>query len=79
MYDLAYVITYTWNLKCDGNQHIYRTKTDSQMQRADLCSPRTRGMREGWNASLELADANYYIWDGEITRSYFRAEYRTIV
>ena len=41
MYKLAYVITYMWNLKCGGNQHIYRTKTDSQMQ-----SNRRRGVRE---------------------------------
>ena len=30
MYNLAYVITYMWNLKCDGNQHIYKTKADSE-------------------------------------------------
>ena len=40
---------------------------------------RRRGVREGWNVSLELADANYYIWDGEITRFYSRTQYRTIL
>ena len=25
-----------WNLKYDTNQHIYETKTDSQIQRTDL-------------------------------------------
>ena len=59
MYNLAYVITYMWNLKCDGNQHIYKTKADSE-----TCACQGGGCEEGWNVSLELADANYYIRDG---------------
>ena len=27
---IAYDITYMWNLKYDTNEHIYKTKTDSQ-------------------------------------------------
>jgi len=29
-------ISIVWNLKCDTNQHIYETKTDSQIQRIDF-------------------------------------------
>ena len=32
-----------WNLKYDTNEHIYKTETDSQMQRMDLWLPRGRG------------------------------------
>ena len=27
---IPYDITYMWNLKCDTNEHIYETETDSQ-------------------------------------------------
>ena len=27
---IPYDITYTWNLKYDTNEHIYKTETDSQ-------------------------------------------------
>ena len=30
-YQIPYDITYMWNLKYDTNQHIYGTKTDSQI------------------------------------------------
>ena len=33
---IPYDITYMWNLKYNTNQHIYKTKTDSQIQRTDL-------------------------------------------
>ena len=36
-----------WNLKYNTNQHIYKTKTDSQIQRTDLWLPRGRGGRGG--------------------------------
>ena len=32
-------ITYIWHLKCDTNEHIYETETDSQTQRTDLWLP----------------------------------------
>ena len=54
-------IPYTWNLKYETNELIYKTETDSQTQRTDLWLPRVRGVREGWIGSLGLADANYYI------------------
>ena len=28
---ISYDITYMWNLKYDTNEHIYETKTDSQI------------------------------------------------
>ena len=37
-------ITYTWNLKYETNESIYRTETDSQTQRTHLWLP----MRTGW-------------------------------
>ena len=48
-----------WNLKYDTNQHIYETKTDSQIQKTDLYLPGRVG--EGRIKSLRLAQANYYI------------------
>ena len=45
-----------WNLKYGTNELIYKTETDSQIQRKDLCLPRGR---EGWTGSLGLVDANY--------------------
>ena len=33
---VPYDITYMWNLKYNANEHIYETKTDSQIQRKDL-------------------------------------------
>ena len=27
---ISYDITYMWNLKCDTNEFIYKTETDSQ-------------------------------------------------
>ena len=47
-----------WNLKYDTNEPIYKTKTDSQTQRADLWLPRGRREGEGLTGSLELGDAN---------------------
>ena len=33
-----------------------------------------RGEGEGWTGSLGLVDANYYIWNGQTTRSYCTAQ-----
>ena len=52
-------ITYMWNLKYGTNELIYKTETDSQIQRKDLCLPRGR---EGWTGSLGLVDANYWYY-----------------
>ena len=51
-------ITYTWNLKYDTNEVIYKTETDSQTLWTDL--PREEGAwgRMDWESGL--ADANYY-------------------
>ena len=53
-----------WNLKCDTNELIHVTETDSQTQRTDLWLPRGIGVGEGWTGSLGLANANYYIENG---------------
>ena len=45
-------ITYTWNLKYDANEAIYK-KTDSQTQRTELWLPRGRvGGRMEWEAGV---------------------------
>ena len=36
---IPYDISYTWNLKYDTNELIYKTETDSQTQRTDLWLP----------------------------------------
>ena len=50
-------ITYMWNLKYDTNEHIYETKTDSQIERTDLWMPRGRrgggGKDPVWKIILE--------------------------
>ena len=56
-----------WNLKHDTNEPIYETETDSQ--RVQTCGCQGGG-REGWTGSLVLANANYYIQNGNTTRSY---------
>ena len=53
-------ITYMWNLKCCINEFIYKTETNSQIQRTDLLL-RGRGEVVGWTESLGLVDTNYYI------------------
>jgi len=60
--DKYYIIPFIlWHLKSGTNEPIYRTGTDSQTQRRDLCLPRGRGEGVGWTGSLELIDANDYI------------------
>ena len=47
-------VTYIWDLKYGTNQHIYKSKIDSQILRTDLWLPMRR------NANLELTEANCY-------------------
>ena len=47
-----------WNLKYDANQHIYETKTDSQIEQT--CGCQGWGVGEGRIGSLGLAEVNYY-------------------
>ena len=54
-------ITYMWNLKYDTNEPIYKAETDSQTQKTALWLPMGQGEGEGWNGSLGLVNANYYI------------------
>ena len=41
--EIAYDITYTWNLKYDTNESIYKTETHSQTLGSDLWWPRAGG------------------------------------
>ena len=53
-------IIYRGNLKHGTNEPIYKIETDSWTRRTDLWLPRVvEGV--GWNRSLGLVDANYYI------------------
>ena len=38
-----YDIPYMWNLKKDANEFIYKTETDSQMQKTNLWLPKGKG------------------------------------
>lgn len=48
-----------WNPKYNKNQHIYETKTVSQVRRTDLWLPRGKRIR-----NLGLAEANCYTENG---------------
>ena len=47
------------NLKYETNEPNYETKAVSQTYRTDLWLPRGRGLGEGWNGRLGLADESY--------------------
>ena len=47
-----------WSLKYDTNELVYKTETDSQTQKTDLCLPGRREEGMGGTASLGLVDAN---------------------
>ena len=63
-----------WNLNYGTNEPIYRTETDSLKQRPHLWLPSGKGEEVGWTGSLELVDANYYIYNGWAMRCYCTAE-----
>ena len=42
-----YDVTYMWNLKNGGNEHIKKTETDSQTQKANLGLPNGKGRGKG--------------------------------
>ena len=44
---IQYDITHMWTLRYGTNEPTYKTKTDSQTQRADLCLPRREERRTG--------------------------------
>ena len=58
--DNSHDIAYTWNLKYDTNQSIYKTETEPGALRIDLWLPRVWGVKEGWTGNLGLRDANWY-------------------
>ena len=59
MRQISYDITYMWNLKYDTDQHIYETKTDTDIENRVVVDKGEGG--EGRNGSLGIAHANYYI------------------
>ena len=67
---IPYDITYMWNLKYDINQHIYETKTDSQIQRTDLWLPRDGGwgQRGGkdWEFGISRCKLVYIGWINKV-------------
>ena len=42
-----YYITYTWNLKNNTNESIYKTEADSQTQKTNLWLPKGKDDGEG--------------------------------
>ena len=38
-WQISYDIINMWNLKCDTNELMYKTKTDSPTQKTNLCLP----------------------------------------
>ena len=48
-----------WNLKYDANEPIY--ETESRTQRTDWWLSMGRGLGEGGNGRLGLADVSFYI------------------
>ena len=36
-----------WNIKCDTDEFIYKTETDSQTQKTNLWLPKGKGVGEG--------------------------------
>ena len=67
-------ITYMWTPKYDANKFIFKTETDSQTYRTDLWLPKGKGSGGGKNWEFGLAEANYYIENGQTTRSYCIAQ-----
>ena len=52
-------ITYTWNIKYDTNEFIYKTETDSDIEKRLVVAK--AGVGERWIGSLGLTDENYHI------------------
>ena len=54
-------ITCVWNLKYNTNEEVYKTETDSEIQRRDFWLPRESrvGVVDGRTGSLGLAGTNY--------------------
>ena len=57
---IAYDITYMWNLKYGTNEATYKTNRLTDIHN-NLWLPKRRGEGMGWTGSLGLVDANYYI------------------
>ena len=53
-----------WNLKYDTNEHIYETKTDSQIWRTNLWLPRGWGGKGGknWESGISRCKLAYIGW-----------------
>ena len=62
-----------WNLKYDTNEPIHKTEKDSQTENR-LVDVMGAELGERKSRRLELAGVNYYIEDGQTTRSYYIAQ-----
>ena len=59
---ISYDIIYTWNLKYDPNELIYKIEIDLQTEKINFWLPKGKvEVGKGRIGSLGLADANYYI------------------
>ena len=50
-----------WNLKYDTNEAIYKTETDSQIQKINQWLPEVRGKEQGQNRGVGLRGTSYYV------------------
>ena len=62
-------ITYMWNLKCNRNELTKQKQTHRHREETWGCQG-VGSSGKGWIGSLGLADANYYVENGQTTRSY---------
>ena len=68
---IPYDGTYTWKLKYDTNEPIYKTETYSQIQRRDLWLPRWKGVGSGEGMGLGVWGlANKLLYTEWINKSY---------
>ena len=58
---IAYGIAYIWKLKKNTNELIYKTGTNSQTQRMNLCEPEGKGGGGEQIGSLGLTPTSCYI------------------
>ena len=70
---ISHDIMSLWNLKYDTNEPIHKTEKDSQTENR-LVDVMGAELGEGKSRRFGLAGVNYYIEDGQTTRSCYIAQ-----
>ena len=60
----SYDITYLQNFLNNANELIYKTETDLQTWKINLCLPKGKGWGRDGTGGLGLANAYFYMWNG---------------